>query len=64
MNKVASNAMRGVDIVLYVLDKLNWSEDDLSRVQSISKETSIILIINKVDKLEDKGSLLPFIDNL
>ena len=64
MNKVASNAMRGVDIVLYVLDKLNWSEDDLSRVQSISKETSIILIINKVDKLEDKSSLLPFIDNL
>ena len=64
MNKVASNAMRGVDIVLYVLDKLNWSEDDLSRVQSISKETSIILIINKVDKLQDKGSLLPFIDNL
>ena len=64
MNKVASNAMRGVDIVLYVLDKLNWSEEDLSRVQSISKETSIILIINKVDKLEDKGSLLPFIDNL
>ena len=64
MNKVASNAMKGVDIVLYVLDKLNWSEDDLSRVQSISKETSIILIINKVDKLEDKGSLLPFIDNL
>ena len=59
MNKVASNAMRGVDIVLYVLDKLNWSEDDLSRVQSISKETSIILIINKVDKLEDKDSLLP-----
>ncbi len=64
MNKVASNAMRGVDIVLYVLDKLNWSEDDLSRVQSISKETSIILIINKVDKLEDKDSLLPFIDYL
>lgn len=64
MNKVASNAMRGVDIVLYVLDKLNWSDEDLSRVQSISKETSIILIINKIDKLEDKGSLLPFIDGL
>ena len=64
MNKVASNAMRGVDIVLYVLDQLNWLEDDLFRVQSISKETSIILIINKVDKLEDKGSLLPFIDDL
>tara|TARA_Y100000768_G_scaffold388153_1_gene382471 strand:- start:1826 stop:2722 length:897 start_codon:yes stop_codon:yes gene_type:complete len=64
MNKVAANAMRGVDIVLYVLDQLNWSEDDLSRVKTISKETSIILIINKVDKLEDKDSLLPFIDDL
>ena len=32
MNKVASNAMRGVDIVLYVLDSLRWSEEDLSRI--------------------------------
>ena len=64
MNKVASNAMRGVDIVLYVLDKLNWTEDDLSRVHSISDETSVILVINKVDKLEEKNSLLPFIEEL
>ncbi len=64
MNKVASNAMRGVDIVLYVLDKLNWTEDDLSRVHSISNETSVILVINKVDKLEEKNSLLPFIEKL
>ena len=64
MNKVASNAMRGVDIVLYVLDKLNWTEEDLSRVNSISDETSVILVINKVDKLEEKDSLLPFIKDL
>tara|TARA_B100000900_G_scaffold86017_1_gene69694 strand:- start:982 stop:1884 length:903 start_codon:yes stop_codon:yes gene_type:complete len=64
MNKVASNAMRGVDIVLYVLDKLNWTEEDLSRVNSISDETSVILVINKVDKLEEKNSLLPFIKDL
>ena len=64
MNKVASNAMRGVDIVLYVLDKLNWTEEDLSRVNSISDETSVILVINKVDKLEEKNSLLPFIKEL
>ena len=28
MNKVASNAMRGVDIVLYMVDNLRWSEED------------------------------------
>ena len=61
MNKVASNAMRGVDIVLYVVDGLRWSEEDISRIQSISQETFIILVINKTDKLEDKNLLLPFI---
>ena len=62
MNKIATNAMRGVDIVLYVVDNLNWSSEDLERVQSISPETSIILVINKTDKLNDKNLLLPFIE--
>ena len=62
MNKIASNAMRGVDIVLYVVDSLKWEDDDVSRVQSISEETIIILIINKIDKIEDKNLLLPFIE--
>ena len=62
MNKVATNAMRGVDIVLYVVDSLKWGDDDVSRVQSISGETIIILVINKIDKIEDKNLLLPFIE--
>jgi GTP-binding protein Era len=62
MNKVAANAMRGVDIVLYVVDSLKWGDDDVSRIQSISEETIIILVINKVDKIEDKNLLLPFIE--
>ena len=61
MNKVASNAMRGVDIVLYVVDSLKWAEDDQSRVQSVSEETVTILVINKIDKLEQKNLLLPYI---
>lgn len=62
MNKVASNAMRGVDIVLYMVDNLRWNEDDLARVKTISEETFIILVVNKIDKLEDKDLLLPFIE--
>ena len=62
MNKVAANALRGVDIVLYLIDKLDWQEDDLRRLKSISNETSVILVVNKIDKLKDKNSLLPFIE--
>tara|TARA_Y100000768_G_scaffold15206_2_gene10602 strand:- start:1784 stop:2677 length:894 start_codon:yes stop_codon:yes gene_type:complete len=62
MNKIANNAMRGVDIVLYVVDSLDWSSDDLERVKSISQETSIILVVNKTDKVKNKNLLLPFIE--
>ena len=62
MNKVAANALRGVDIVLYLIDKLDWQEDDLQRLKSIPNEISLILVVNKIDKLKDKNSLLPFIE--
>ena len=62
MNKVAANALRGVDIVLYLIDKLDWQEDDLQRLKSIPTETCVILVVNKIDKLKDKNSLLPFIE--
>jgi GTP-binding protein Era len=62
MNKVASNAMRGVDIVLYMVDNLRWSEEDLKRLKTISDETFVILVINKIDKLENKNLLLPYIE--
>lgn len=62
MNKIANNAMRGVDIVLYLVDSLNWSSEDMERVKTISQETSIILAINKIDKVNNKNLLLPFIE--
>ena len=62
MNKIANNAMRGVDLVLYVVDGLNWSSEDLDRVKSISQETSVILVVNKTDKIKNKNLLLPFIE--
>ena len=64
MNKIANNAMRGVDIVLYVVDSLDWSSDDLERVKSISQETSIILVVNKTDKVKNKNLLLPLLTAL
>ena len=62
MNKVATSSMKGVDIVLYVLDGLKWNEEDMLKVKSISKDTVQILVINKIDKIKDKNLLLPFID--
>ena len=64
MNKIAINSMKGVDIVLYVLDGLKWNGEDQAKVESIPGDTIKILIINKIDKLNDKNILLPFIEEL
>ena len=64
MNKIAINSMKGVDIVLYVIDGLKWNAEDQVRVESIPGDTIKILIINKIDKLNDKNILLPFIEEL
>ncbi len=64
MNKIATNSMKGVDIVLYVIDGLKWNAEDQVKVESIPGDTIKILIINKIDKLNDKNILLPFIEEL
>lgn len=60
MNKAASEALRGVDLVLFMVDRTAWTEEDdivLGKVQHAP--CPVILVVNKVDQLEDKNSLLP-----
>ena len=65
MNKVASSAMKGVDVLIYVIEGLNWTEEDKQLMEQIPRDfTSSILVINKIDKIKEKDSLLPFIDEL
>ena len=65
MNKVASSAMKGVDVLIYVIEGLNWTEEDQELIDQIPEgyETSV-LVINKTDKIEQKEDLLPFIGSM
>ena len=65
MNKVASSAMKGVDVLIYVIEGLNWTEEDQELINQIpaGHETSI-LVINKIDKINQKDDMLPFIGTL
>ena len=60
MNKAASEALRGVDLVLFLVDRTAWTEEDqivLEKVQHA--KCPVILVVNKVDQLAEKSSLLP-----
>ena len=65
MNKVASSAMKGVDVLIYVIEGLSWTEEDQEIIDQIPEgyETSI-LVINKIDKIDQKDDLLPFIGSI
>ncbi|MBD2858581.1 GTPase Era [Spongiibacter sp. KMU-158] len=62
MNRAASSALNDVDVVLFLVDRDRWTEEDdlvLRHLQGV--ECPVILVINKVDRLAEKNALLPLI---
>lgn len=62
MNRTASAAFRGVDVVIWLIDRPCWLiEDDIvfERVKAVN--VPVLLVINKVDRIQNKCSLLPFL---
>jgi GTP-binding protein Era len=65
MNRAAGAALAGVDVVVMVVDRDEWHEDDERVLQrAAAAGAPVILAINKVDRLEDKSLLLPLIESL
>lgn len=60
MNATAASAIHDVDVVVFVVESGRWTEEDgavLDRLRGL--ETPVGLVINKVDRVEDKELLLP-----
>lgn len=64
MNKAAISALTDVDLVLFVVDALQWREDDLLTLEKLSTTTlPVVLVINKSDTIKDKSQMLPVIES-
>ena len=65
LNRTATNALLGVDVVVWVVDRWSWlPENDLLLEQLRNAPCPVILAINKVDQCEDKALLLPFLEDV
>ncbi|MDY6891065.1 MAG: GTPase Era [Pseudomonadota bacterium] len=65
MNRTASEALRHVDLVVFMVDRTAWTEEDqlvLDKLQSL--RCPVILALNKVDRLQEKAALLPQLEAL
>ncbi|MBF0220333.1 MAG: GTPase Era [Gammaproteobacteria bacterium] len=60
LNQTATTALSGVDHTLMVVDVRHWERDDDLVLQRLQNEKcAVTLIVNKIDKLEDRDELLP-----
>lgn len=59
MNRSAKSALRDVDVLLFLVDRQKWiDDDDLVAELFSNNRANKILVINKIDLMEDKSKLL------
>ena len=65
LNKSAQSIIEDSDIILFVIQRLSLDKEDELIIEKI-KETDqkVICVINKIDQIENKNKLLPFIEKL
>ncbi len=65
MNKAAVSVLHDVDVIVLVVDRLEWGiEDEYVAKYLQSSRVPLIVVINKIDMLAEKEALLPQLDFL
>lgn len=65
MNKAASDSLKHVDVIVFLVDRTKWTEEDSFVLEKIqAAKAPVILVLNKVDQAKEKGALLPHIQVL
>jgi GTP-binding protein Era len=64
MNKSVTDTLSSVDVVLFVIEATRFDERDVRVMKLLPTSRPVILVINKIDLLEVKAELLPFIERM
>ncbi|MBS0289888.1 MAG: GTPase Era [Proteobacteria bacterium] len=65
MNKVAEQALIDVDAVVFVVEALQWTQEDAFICKKLQQITSpVIIALNKIDLVKEKEQLLAFMGKL
>lgn len=64
MNRVVTQALTDVDVVVHVVEAGKWSAADESVMNLLPKNRPVLLVVNKIDSLKDKNSLFAYVQRL
>jgi GTP-binding protein Era len=63
LNRVAGASLQGVDCIVLLIVASGWTKEDEYPLQLLAKQDiPVILAINKLDQLKDRGRLLPLME--
>jgi len=61
LNRSAASILDDVDILVFVIEALRWTDEDDNVLRQLRGRKNVILVVNKVDQIKDKERLLPFL---
>ena len=64
MNRVVTSSLRDVQVVVYVLEALRYDERDQEVLKLLPGNRPVLLVINKIDEVADKGQLFAFAERV
>jgi GTP-binding protein Era len=65
MNRMANAVMLDADVVVFMIEATRWDREDELVLERLKKTKSpVILVVNKVDALDDRAEVLPLIIKL
>jgi len=65
MNRAASSSIAEVELVVFLVEGTHWTTDDELVLSKVKKSGSpCILVVNKIDNVQDKEELLPHLQKL
>lgn len=65
LNRTARSALADVDLILFVVEALRWTEEDQAVLDAISRlKIPVLLLVNKIDTVKNKDELLPYLQEI
>lgn len=65
MNRAATTAVKDVDLIVMMVDRTRWTDEDEMVLQTIKQQRApVILVVNKIDFIKEKDTLLPYLQEL
>jgi len=64
MNRSVTQTLADVDVVMFMVEAGRWGSGEKDLLGLLPKDRPVLLVVNKIDRLGDRGTVLPFLQKV